>query len=179
MSRGASDRARQSALLAFGMFACGLSVTGCCSCSAFGCLVLFVGVALISSRLVTPLASILGWPAAQVAGAAGRLARENAVRNPGRTAATASALMIGLALVTFVAVLGEGLRNSSRRRGRAAVRADYVVTSDDGFGPLARAGDAVGAASGRERRGVRQGSARSLAPASASPASIRARSPRS
>jgi len=56
----------------------------------------------------------LGWPARRTAGVAGRLARDNAIRNPGRTAVTAAALMTGVAPVTFVAVLGEGLRGSVR-----------------------------------------------------------------
>ena len=131
-------------LLAAGLFLPGLSVTGVLLLLALGCLVLFVGVALISSRLVAPLASILAWPGAQAAGAAGRLARRNSARDPGRTAATASALMIGLALVTFVAVLGEGLRTSLGDAVDRVVRADYVVTSDDGFSPLTpRAGNAL------------------------------------
>ena len=65
-----------------------------------------------SSRIVEPLRRALGRPAARIAGVAGRLARDNSIRNPSRTAVTASALMIGLALVTFVAVLGQGLRSS-------------------------------------------------------------------
>ena len=148
-------------LLAFGMFAGGLSVTGVLLLLALGCLVLFVGVALISSRLVTPLASILAWPAAHVAGAAGRLARQNSVRNPARTAATASALMIGLALVTFVAVLGQGLRSSLGDAVERVVRADYVVTSDDGVGPLTpQAARALATQPGVETvSGVRQGTA--------------------
>ncbi|MGH3103307.1 MAG: ABC transporter permease [Gaiellaceae bacterium] len=148
-------------LLAFGMFAGALSVTWVLLLLALGCLVLFVGVALISSRLVKPLASILAWPTAQVAGAAGRLARQNSVRNPGRTAATASALMIGLALVTFVAVLGQGLRSSLGDAVERVVRADYVVTSDDGFGPLTpEAASALASQPGVETvSGVRQDSA--------------------
>lgn len=122
-------------LLALGMFA-GLSVTAVLLLLAVGCLVLFVGVASISSRLVKPLAAILGWPAGRLGGAAGRLARENSVRNPGRTAVTASALMIGLALVTFVAVLGQGLRDSVGNAVDETVRAEYVVTADDGFSPI-------------------------------------------
>ena len=69
-----------------------------------GALLLFLGVALIAAP-DPPLAFVLGWPATRIGGAAGTLARENARRNPGRTASTAAALMIGLALVTFVAVL--------------------------------------------------------------------------
>ena len=149
-------------LLAFGLFAQGLSVTWVLLLLALGCLVLFIGVALISSRLVTPLAWILAWPVTHMAGAAGRLARQNSVRNPGRTAATASALMIGLALVTFVAVLGEGLRSSLGDAVERVVRADYVITSDDGFSPLTpEAGSALATQPGVETvSGVRQDSAR-------------------
>jgi putative ABC transport system permease protein len=145
-------------LLAFGLFAPNLSVTSVLLLLALGCLVLFVGVALISPRLVTPLASILAWPAARGTGAAGRLARQNSVRNPARTAATASALMIGLALVTFVAVLGEGLRSSLGGAVERVVRADYVVTSDDGFSPFSpKAGSALASLPGVEAvSGVRQ-----------------------
>jgi putative ABC transport system permease protein len=90
------------------LFVTGLSARTVLLLLAAGSAGLFLGVALISSRLVTPLAAVLGWPATRLAGTAGRLARANAVRNPGRTAATAAALMIGLTLVTFVAVLGRG-----------------------------------------------------------------------
>ncbi len=69
-----------------------------------GTLALFIGTAIVSSRLVRPIAALVGWPIARLGGAAGGLARENAVRNPARTASTAAALMIGLALVTFVSV---------------------------------------------------------------------------
>jgi putative ABC transport system permease protein len=48
-------------------------------------------------------------PARRLGGAAGQLASDNATRNPARTAATAAALMVGLALVTFVAVLGQDI----------------------------------------------------------------------
>jgi putative ABC transport system permease protein len=149
-------------LLAFGLFAPGLSVTWMLLLLAVGCLVLFVGVALVSSRLVAPLASLLAWPAEHVAGAAGRLARQNSARNPARTAATASALMIGLALVTFVAVLGEGLRSSLGDAVERVVRADYVVTADDGFSPLApEVARSLAAQPGVETvSGVRQDSAR-------------------
>jgi putative ABC transport system permease protein len=149
-------------LLGLGMFGPGLSVRAVLLLLATGCLVLFLGVATISSRLVKPIAAIIGWPGAQVAGTPGRLARENSVRNPGRTAATASALMIGLALVTFVAVLGQGLRNSIGDAVEQAVRADYVVTADDSFSSLTPdAAKALAAQPGVAAvSGVRQDSAR-------------------
>jgi putative ABC transport system permease protein len=111
---------------------------------AGGVLLLFVGVAMISSRLVRPLAAVVGWPARAIGGAAGKLARGNSVRNPGRTAATAAALMIGIALVTFVAVLSNGMKASNRDAIEEQVSADYVVTAQDGFTPfVAAAGEEI------------------------------------
>src|SRR5205807_10554070 len=93
-----------------------------------GTLLLFIGVALVSSYLVRPLAAIVGRPARAFGGAAGRLAVANSVRNTSRTAATAAALMIGLALIAFVATLGAGLRNSVADALGKQVTADYVLT---------------------------------------------------
>lgn len=93
-----------------------------------GTLLLFIGVALVSSYVVRPLASIVGRPARVLGGAAGRLAVANSVRNTGRTAATAAALMIGLALIAFVATLGNGLGNSVKDALSKQVKADYVLT---------------------------------------------------
>ena len=111
---------------------------------AGGVLLLFVSVALLSSRLVRPIAALVGWPATKIGGVAGRLAKGNSTRNPGRTAATAAALMIGIALVTFVAVLANGMKQSNRGAIEDQVSADYVVTAQDGFTPfVAAAGDAL------------------------------------
>ena len=72
------------------------------------------------------------------------LSRENSRRNPGRTAATAAALMIGIALVSFVAVLAEGMKQSNRGAIEDQVKAEWVVTSQDGFTPfVAAAGDSL------------------------------------
>ena len=124
------------AAFAYGLFASGLSTKEVLLLLALGCFALFIGVALIASRLVKPLAALVGWPAGRVGGAAGRLARANAVRNPGRTAATAAALMIGLALVTFVAVLGQVITTSFAQETGRIVQADYLLTARDGFSPL-------------------------------------------
>jgi putative ABC transport system permease protein len=116
-----------------------------------GCLALFIGVALLSPRLVKPLARVVGIPARRVGGAAGRLAEGNAQRNPGRTAATAAALMIGVALVTFVAVLAQGIRVSNSDAIERQIGSDFVVTSQDGYSEfVAAAGDAVADAGGTE-----------------------------
>jgi putative ABC transport system permease protein len=95
------------------------------------------------------------WPAefpdARPDRSATEVGNENARRNPGRTAATAAALMIGVALVTFVSVLANGMKASNRGAIEDQVKADYVVTSQDGFTPfVAGAGDAIAQAEGTE-----------------------------
>ncbi len=109
-----------------------------------GVLALFIGVALLSSRLVVPLTRLVGLPARRMGGAAGGLAERNAMRDPGRTASTAAALMIGIALVTFVGVLAQGLRVSNSDAIEQQIQADLVVTSQDGYSEFpAAVGDAV------------------------------------
>ncbi len=88
------------------------------------------------ARLVRGVASVVGRPAAWVGGSAGALARRNAMRNPGRTAATASALMIGVALVTAVTVVAKGLDSSSRGSLSDRVHATAVITGADGWSPI-------------------------------------------
>jgi putative ABC transport system permease protein len=116
-----------------------------------GVLALFIGVAMLSSRLVKPLAKVVGIPARRAGGIAGKLAEGNAQRNPGRTAATAAALMIGIALVTFVAVLAQGLRVSNSDAIERQIQADLIVTSQDGYSEFpAAVGDAAEEAGGVE-----------------------------
>jgi len=91
---------------------------------------------LNAKRAVRPLAAVLGWPGARIGGSAGTLARENAMRNPSRTASTASALMIGLALITFVAILGAGLRTSFGDAVDKLFVADYALTAENDFDPF-------------------------------------------
>lgn len=131
-------------LLAWAMFAGDLGTGPRLLGIAVGVLGLFVGVAMLSPKAVPPVARLIGYPSARWGGAAGALARGNALRNPGRTASTAAALMIGLALVTFIAVLSAGMKASNRDAIESQVVADYVVTSQSGFQPfVAAAGDAA------------------------------------
>ena len=116
---------------------------------AVGCISVFLGVGLISSRLVRPLVKVVGQPARHGGGEAGGLASENAVRNPSRTASTAAALMIGLALVTVVATLGTSMRNSDKASIASQLDADFVVTSENGFDVFqAQAGDLIASVPG-------------------------------
>jgi putative ABC transport system permease protein len=100
---------------------------------ALGSFGIFIGLAAVAPRLVRPLAHVVGLPAARLGGAAGRLAQENAVRNPGRTASTAAALMIGLTLVSFVAVFGKALLASDENALRAQLGTSHVITSQSGW----------------------------------------------
>jgi putative ABC transport system permease protein len=122
------------ALFAYGLFADGLDIKVRLLALVAGVLLLFVGVAMVASRVVRPLAYLLGAPGARLGGTAGSLARQNAVRNPARTASTAAAVMIGLALITFVAVAGEGFKSSFTSSVNELFVADYGVTA--GNNPL-------------------------------------------
>jgi putative ABC transport system permease protein len=96
----------------------------------------FLGVALLSPRLVGPVADAVGRPLERLRGVPGRLARENSTRNPGRTASTAAALMIGLALVAFVSVFAAGLRGSIDEAIDKTISGDLIVSNTDGFSDI-------------------------------------------
>jgi putative ABC transport system permease protein len=145
------------ALVSYGVFAKGLDATQVLVSMGVGSLLLFIGVALVAPHVARPLASALGSVSARVGGSAGRLARDNAMRNPRRTATTAAALMIGIALVTFVAVLGAGMRSSFDNALQKQVRASYVVTAPDGSAPFsAGAADALAKTPGVTATGIRE-----------------------
>jgi putative ABC transport system permease protein len=130
--------------LAYGLFVDRLDTTEILIWMGVGTLLVFLGVALFSSRLVRPLAHVLGWPATQMGGAAGSLARDNARRNPQRTASTAAALMIGLALVTLVATLASGIVASFKGAVNDLFTGDFAITAQNNFSPIPT--DAAGAA---------------------------------
>jgi putative ABC transport system permease protein len=152
------------ALMLIGLLASGLSTGPRLLAIGIGAAVLFLGVAMLAPKLVPPLVRVLGWPATKLGGASGTLARANAVRNPARTASTASALMIGLALVTFVGVLAAGLRTRFEGSVNAVFVANYAVTSTDNFTPISVASaDALRTVTGVTAvSGVRAGDGRAF-----------------
>jgi putative ABC transport system permease protein len=103
-----------------------------------GAALILFGVSLFSPRLVRPLASVSGWPLERLRGLTGRLARENAMRKPGRTATTAAALMIGLALIVFVTVFAAGINSSVAKTIDDNFRGQIVLANTDGFSPFPR-----------------------------------------
>ncbi|MBF6621859.1 MAG: ABC transporter permease [Patulibacter sp.] len=93
---------------------------------------LFVAATLGSPALVGPLSVVVGRPLERIFGLPGRLARDNAARQPGRTAVTSGALMIGLALVVFATVFAAGLRDTLRGDLEQVVTAPVVLQAGDG-----------------------------------------------
>jgi putative ABC transport system permease protein len=135
------------AAIAVGMFG-GASAALLALLLVLGVLGLFMGIALLAPRLVKPIARVVGWPARRAGGVAGELAGANAVRNPGRTASTAAALMIGLTLVTVVAVLGAGMSAGTKAAVTKQLHAGYVIDGSDGLPFRASEGDKLAAIPG-------------------------------
>ena len=79
---------------------------------AAGAAIGFVGVSVLAPLAARPLADIIGWPLPKLFGVSGQLAKENTKRQPRRTASTASALMIGVALVVFFSVFASSTKAS-------------------------------------------------------------------
>ncbi|GGJ24174.1 ABC transporter permease [Streptomyces brasiliensis] len=96
-----------------------------------GAVLLIIGVFILTPLLSRPLIAAAA-PVLRAFGVSGKLARQNSVRNPRRTAATASALMIGLTLITGMTVLAGSLQHSIDRMASAAIKADYVVSMANG-----------------------------------------------
>jgi putative ABC transport system permease protein len=101
-----------------------------------GALAVFVGVAMLGPMISRRFSRIVGWPLPRVRGMSGTLARENAMRNPRRTAATSSALMIGVALVAFITVFAATAKSSVATSVDSAIKSDWIVTTQFGMGGL-------------------------------------------
>jgi putative ABC transport system permease protein len=123
------------ALMCVGLFA-SLSSNAALSFVGGGAGLTFLGVALVSPYLVRPLASLVGRPFERTRGITGRLARENTIRQPGRTAVTAAALMVGVALVAFVSIFAAGIKTTIAKAVDDNLKAAFVVQNTDGFSPI-------------------------------------------
>jgi putative ABC transport system permease protein len=107
--------------------------SGPVSLAAAGALLALVGMVVFGPVAARPAVSLLGAPIARMRGVTGTLARENSMRNPRRTAATASALLIGVAVVAMFTVVAASLKASAARGVDRALTADIVVDTP-GFG---------------------------------------------
>ena len=94
-----------------------------------GAFLLFIGVARLAPAVARPMSSVIGRPLARMLGPSGKLGRENSMRSPRRTAQTASALMVGLALVSAIAVFGASLSKSANAAVNNAISADMIITT--------------------------------------------------
>ncbi|MFF7533106.1 ABC transporter permease [Streptomyces bobili] len=96
-----------------------------------GAALLVIGVFVLTPLLSRPLIAAAS-PVLRIFGVSGKLARQNSVRNPRRTAATASALMVGLTLITGMTVMAGSLQKSIDKMASTAIKADYVVSMANG-----------------------------------------------
>ncbi|MGI9607808.1 MAG: ABC transporter permease [Acidimicrobiales bacterium] len=118
-------------LLFLGMFRDGGSTSSRLTSIGLGAALTFIGVSMLSALFAGPASEVLGAPAEAIKGVTGRLARENASRNPQRTAATSTALMIGLALITGVAVLTASILATFDELLDEAITADLFIFEEN------------------------------------------------
>jgi putative ABC transport system permease protein len=126
------------ALFVIGLFARPGGTVGLIALAGGGALLLFLGIASLSSTIATPVTKVLGWPIEKLFKVPGALARQNVARAPRRTSSSASALMIGVALVSSTAVFASSLRATLVDTLESAITADYIVTdqSFQGLSPV-------------------------------------------
>ena len=123
---GALLTAAGAGLLAVGLFA---EISQAAWLVGAGVMAVFVGVALLAPVIGPPVVRVIAGSFPRLFGTVGRLARENAQRNPRRTAATASALMIGLALVAAMAVIGQSTNKSIDKALDDGLDANLVISN--------------------------------------------------
>jgi putative ABC transport system permease protein len=92
-----------------------------------GAALVFISLVVVSPGLARPVSRLLGTPVARLRGVAGRLAKDNAGRNPKRTSATAQALMIGVGLVAFIFVINASIRASIDQTLDESFAGDFVI----------------------------------------------------
>ncbi|MFE7532173.1 ABC transporter permease [Kitasatospora sp. NPDC057542] len=88
---------------------------------------LLIGVFVLTPLLSRPLITLISPLLRALYGAPGKLAKENAIRNPRRTAATASALTIGVTLITSLTVIGASVNQAVDRLTATDLKADYTI----------------------------------------------------
>jgi putative ABC transport system permease protein len=98
-----------------------------------GALLVFFGVSVLGRTVSLPLSRAVGAPLPRLRGVTGKLARQNAMRNPKRTAASASALMIGVGLVGFITILASSSTASVNSAIDRSFAGDIVIDSGGGL----------------------------------------------
>jgi putative ABC transport system permease protein len=117
----------------------------------------------LPGRIAAGVVSVVGRPAALLGGTAGDLARRNAMRRPGRTLTTATALVIGVALVTLVTVVATGLKDAAKATIEQRVAATHLVVGTDGWSPIDHSIERVAAGAPGVQAASSLGQAKALA----------------
>jgi putative ABC transport system permease protein len=99
-----------------------------------GVAAMFIGVFVLGPSIARQVAAVIGWPYRVLFGPTGRLAQENAMRNPARTARTAAALTIGVALITAISIMSSSLGATVDNTVRTQFVGDVILDSG-AFGP--------------------------------------------
>ncbi|WP_370327492.1 ABC transporter permease [Euzebya sp.] len=122
----------------------GLLAGGGAAVAGGGAAMVMVGMSLLAAVVARPVVGLMGVPIARVMGIRGDLARQNAMRNPTRTASTASALMIGLGLVTFTMIFASSITASTSASIDESFLAEFNIRSTQ-VGPVGIPEQVVGA----------------------------------
>ena len=124
-------------LLAVSVLLVGIGLAGQIQLLGLGVALVFISLFVLGPLLARPISRLLGGPLVRWRGASGALARENAMRNPKRTARTAASLMVGVALVAAIAVFAASVKASIRTVFAKQFTGDFVVSTQTfGFGGL-------------------------------------------
>ena len=124
-------------ITAIGIVGVAVGLAGEPSVLGLGIPLVFIGVFVLGPLISRPVARFVGAPLPKIKGITGTLARENAMRNPKRTARTAAALMVGVALVAGISVLASSIKSSIRDIFDQQFTGDFVISTQSfGFGGL-------------------------------------------
>lgn len=120
-----------AAMFLVGVFVSPGGTVGLVALAGGGALLLFLGVAGVSSTIASPVTRLIGWPVEKLLKVPGALARQNVARAPRRTSSSAAALMIGVSLVSAAAVFASSLRATFVDVLENSITADYVISTDN------------------------------------------------
>jgi putative ABC transport system permease protein len=132
-----------AAMFVIGLFASPGGAFGLIALAGGGALLIFIGIASLSTTVARPVAGAIGAPIQKLFGASGKIARDNAMRSPRRTARTASALMIGVALISAAALFTSSIRDTFGRILQRSVTADFIVLDPSFLGVPPQVGENI------------------------------------
>jgi putative ABC transport system permease protein len=111
------------------------NVDGAIKYVGLGAVLVFAGAFILGPLFARALSRLIGAPLTRIKGMTGTLARENASRNPKRTATTATSLLIGVALVGFITIFAASAKATVSDAVSSSFKSDYIIQSGGGLGP--------------------------------------------